>query len=263
MAIIDSIFNSQWLTVLTLGVVLFGLAEAGYRVGLRLHTAKDDARKSQIGGVQGAVLGLLGLLLGFTFAMAAGRYDTRRELVLKEANTIGTTWLRAGLLPEAQRAPVKQLLRDYVDTRLKYEPLVRDPAMLMEGMRLSGEIQNQLWQQAETAAATSPTPITVSFITTLNEMIDTDAERVAAMRGRIPSSVWSLLLLVAGFGCFTSSYGSGAQGARSSFTNFLLPGLISIVVMLIFDLSHSRQGLIGVSQQPMLDLKTSITPKER
>lgn len=259
MTVLDTIFNHQWLMLLTVAVLLFGLAEAGFRIGSNLHLTKDQARKSQISGVQGAVLGMLGLLLGFTFAMAVGRYDTRKELVLKESNTIGTTWLRASLLPEAHRAPVKQLLRDYVDVRLKYQPITRDPAMLAEGMRLSAEIQGKLWKHTEAAAAEAPNPIVASFVTTLNEMIDTDAERVAASRNHIPSGVWLLLLLVAGFGCFTSSYGSGAEGARSAFTAYLLPGLIAVVIMLVFDLSHSRQGIIGISQQPMLDLQSSMS----
>src|SRR5262245_17809846 len=108
------------------------MAEIGFRVGLRLHRAKDEPRRSQIGGVQGAVLGLLGLLLGFTFAMGVSRYDTRRNLVLKEANAVGTTWLRAGFLPEAHRAPVKELLTRYVDLRLKYQTQAGDPVKLAE-----------------------------------------------------------------------------------------------------------------------------------
>src|SRR5262245_25653666 len=109
------IFRNQWLFGLVVAAILAGLAEVGYRVGLRLFTTKDEARRSQIGGVQGAVLGLLGLLLGFTFSMGVSRYELRRDMVLKEANTIGTTWLRAGLLPESHRVPARDLLRQYVD----------------------------------------------------------------------------------------------------------------------------------------------------
>lgn len=257
---LESIFNNQWLLMLFVAVLLLALTEMGYRAGLGLHRAKDEARRGQIGGVQGAMLGLLALLLGFTFSMAVSRYDTRRDLVLKEANAIGTTWLRAGLLPEAQRAPARELLRRYVDVRLKYEALSRDPVQLAEGLRLSAELQNQLWQHAETAAK-EPTPVTVTFIIALNEVIDTDAERIAAGRNQIPTGVWVLLIIVAGFGCFTTSYGAGAYGARSIFTNFFLPVLITIVIILIFDLTHTRQGVIGISQQPLIDLQASIQPK--
>ena len=98
--------------------MLLATTEVGFRFGLRLHAAKDEARKEQIGGIHAAVLGMLGLLLGFTFAMALERYDKRRILVIQEANAIGTTFLRASLLPEAHQAPVEDLLRRYLDLRL-------------------------------------------------------------------------------------------------------------------------------------------------
>src|SRR5207344_1862843 len=97
-----------------------------------------------------------------------------------------------------------------------------------------------------------PTPITATFINALNEMIDTDAERIAAHRNRIPTAVWVLLVLVSSVGCLTSAYGSGAQGARSAFTSFLLPLLITIVIIFIFDLMHTHQGVVSISQQPMV-----------
>ena len=85
------VFDKEWAFACFVAAVLLGLAEFGFRVGLRLFKARDEARRSQIGGVQGAVLGLLGRLLGFTFSMAVNRYELRRDMVLKEANAIGTT----------------------------------------------------------------------------------------------------------------------------------------------------------------------------
>jgi hypothetical protein len=259
--LIDALFNNEWLFLLTVVVIVLAAAEGGVRLGLRLHWSKDEARRAQIGGVQSAVLGLLGLLLGFTFAMGVNRYDAHRNLVFKEANAVGTAWLRTGLLPEAHRAPVRDLLARYVDIRLKYESLAGNPDQLAEGLRLSGDIENQLWQQAEAAVKEAPTLPTMSFVTSLNEVINTDGERVNAARNRIPVGVWVLLLIVAGFGCYTTGYASGAHGARSVFTNFLLPVLIAVVILLIFDLTHSLQGVIGMSQQPLIDLQRSMQAK--
>ncbi len=253
------IVDKEWIFILVVGLVLLGAAELGFRTGFRLHTARDEARKSQIGGVQGAVLGLLGLLLGFTFAMAVGRYDARRTMVLEDANSIGTTFLRAGLLPGNHPEGVRDLLRSYVDIRLAYRTVSDDPTKFAEGLGKSAEIQKALWTHAEAAAKEAPTPITASFIAALNDMIDTDGERVAAGRNHIPPTVWVLVVIVASFGCFTSAYGSGAHGARSNFTSLFLPLLLTIVVGLIFDIDHALQGVIGVSQQPMLELKASIS----
>ncbi len=256
--IMARISGSELAVFLLIIALTLAFAEIGFRLGLGLHATKDAARKGQIGAIQGAVLGLLGLLLGFTFAMAVERYDTRRGLVVQEANALGTTYLRASLLPDAHQAPVKDLLRRYVDLRLKYQPLMDDPAKRAEGMRLSANIEAALWKHATEAAKEAPNDITATFIESLNETIDTDAERIAAMRAGIPSGVWLLLVMVAAFGCVTTSYGAGAEGARSKLGSVFLPLLITVVIVLIFDISHPRVGLIKIGQQPLVDLQQSI-----
>jgi hypothetical protein len=256
--ILARLFSSELAVFLVVLALMLAFAEIGFRLGLRLHVKKDEARKGQIGAIQGAVLGLLGLLLGFTFAMAVERYETRRGLVVQEANALGTTHLRASLLPDAHQAPVKDLLRRYVDLRLKYWPLVDDPAKFDEGKRLVGDIQAQLWKHATEAAKEAPNDITATFIESLNETIDTDAKRVAAMRAGIPTGVWLLLIMVAASGLVTTSYGAGAEGARSKLGSVFLPLLIAVVIVLIFDISHPRLGLIQIGQQPLEDLQQFI-----
>src|SRR5687768_8375623 len=108
-------FSHQGVLAAVVTVVLLAVSEAGYRLGRTPYLANDEPRRSQIGGMQAAVLGMLGLLMGFTFSMGVERFDERRELVVTEANAIGTTWLRAGLLPAAQAQPVRELLLQYVD----------------------------------------------------------------------------------------------------------------------------------------------------
>lgn len=258
--LLSRLFAQQWTLFVFVAVLLLAISEAGFRLGLRLFASKDEGRKTQIGGIQGAVLGLLGLLLGFTFAMAVSHYDGRRGLVLKEANAIGTTWLRASLLPEAHVAPVKDLLRRYTEARLNYQRLADDPAKLAEGLRVCAEIQAELWAHATAAAKEAPNDITATFIVALNETIDVDAERLAAGRASIPAGVWVLVVTVAACGCFTTSYGAGAEGERSKLGGVFLPLLFTVVIVLVFDLSHSRQGVINVSQQPIIDLLQSIQP---
>lgn len=175
-----------------------------------------------MGGVQGAVLGLLGLLLGFTFAMSVGRHDARRGMVVEEANAIGTAWLRAGLLPGDYPEPVKALLRRYVEIRLAGREVADNQVKLAEALAASAEVQDALWAHAEAAAKEAPNAVVVSFINALNTMIDTDVKRVA-VGIHIPVTVWVLVVFVAAFGCFISAYGSGAQGARSYFTSYFLP----------------------------------------
>ena len=232
--------------------------KSGFRAGRRLFVTKDEPRKGQIGGIQGAVLGLLALLLGFTFSMAVGRYENRRDLVLKEANAIGTTYLRASFLPEAQATAVEGLLRSYVDVRLDFYSAGNDSNKIAAAEEETARLQRELWVQTVAAAKEAPSPITATFINALNETIDLDATRLNALRSRVPSAVWLLVLIVAGAGCFASGYGAGASGERTGFSGGMLPVLIAVVITLIADFDRPRQGLISVSQQPLLDLKQSF-----
>lgn len=255
---LSRVFAAEWMLIAVAAALLIGCAELGFRFGFRLHERGDTARIAQIGGIQGAVLGLLGLLLGFTYAMAVNHYDSRRDLVLKEANAIGTTWLRAALLPEQHQRPVRDLLRRYVEVRLAYQKRADDPEALAEGLRLSAEIQAEIWGHATDAANQSPSAMTSLFIVSLTEIIDTDAERVAESRAKIPDGVWLLVFIVAGAGCFTTSYGAGSGGARTKLANVFLPVLLIVVIVLVFDFTHPRRGMIAVSQQPLVDVLRSF-----
>lgn len=253
--------TSQWLVLGILCVLLALAAEAGFRLGFRLHEKGDEARKGQIGGVQGAILGLLGLLLGFTFSMSANRYEARRALVLQEANCIGTTYLRAALLTENRQPAVENLLRRYVDARIDFYEAGEKLARQREVERVTSGLQGELWAHAVGAAKEAPTPVTVSFIDSLNDTIDTDAARVNALRTHVPSAVWLLVLMVSVCGCCVNGYSAGSSGRRNGFASWVLPLMIALAITFIADLDRPRGGMIGISQQPMLDLRESLRPR--
>ena len=248
-------FRQELVFALSLTIVLLGVAEVGYRLGRASTDAGDNTRRPQAGAVSSVMLGLLSLLLGFSFSMALERYTVRRDLVVKEANAIGTTWLRAGLLPAPRPREVKQLLERFADVRLRTYAAADDSVRVAEGLRLCAEIESRLWHHAEESAKEAPNAIVATFIATLNQLIDTDAERIAAARNQVPVGVWAVLLAVALVGCWTSAYTAGSHKVRSPFTSVLLPLLVSMVILLIFDLTHERRGIIGISQQPLIDLQ--------
>jgi hypothetical protein len=235
--------------------VLLAAGEVAYRFGRRSRRDRDDAHRRQISAIRGVMLGLLSLLLAFTFSMAVERYVARRDLVVKEANAIGTTSLRAGMLPEARREEVRRLLSSFVDVRLRMHAAARDPIQLVEGLRQSAEIESKLWRHAEASAKEAPTAVTATFITAMNQLIDTDAERVAAARNQIPAGGWLILSVVAGMSCWMIAYAAGYDGVRSTFTNLLLRLTISMVFLPIFDLTHEHRGMIDISQQPLIDVQ--------
>lgn len=256
--ILSTVFSNQWLVIGITSALLMGMAELGFRFGLRLHHAKDEPRKGQIAGTQGAILGMLALLLGFTLALAASRYEARRGLVLQEANAIGTTYLRAELLPESHQKEVGNLLRQYVDVRLDFYQAGASKPKQAEAERAAARIQSELWKHAVASGKEAPTAMVAAFINALNETIDLDATRMDSLRNHIPGAMWLLVLAMAACGSYANGYGTGASGVRSLFTNVLLPLVIAVAITLIADLDRPRGGLIGINQQPLLDLKQSL-----
>ena len=165
--ILPSIFRNQWLILIVVGILLLALGEVGFRSGLRLFVAKDEPRKGQIVGIQGAVLGMLALLLGFTFSMAVGRYETRRDLVLKEANAIGTTYLRASFLPETHAKAVEDLLRRY-NARLSFDDAGSNHSKIAAAEDEAARLQRELWKHTVAASKEAPSPMTDSFTNSIS-----------------------------------------------------------------------------------------------
>jgi hypothetical protein len=241
-------------------VVLILLAvEAGFRVGRwRLRRAEHE-RETPVGAIVAAILGLLAFLVAFTFGMAASRFEIRRELVLDEANAIGTTYLRAALLPEPHRAEIRTLLREYVDLRLGgVEPGKAAPALAR-----SEELQGRLWAQAVIVAEKNPTPITGLFIQSLNEVIDLHAKRVTlGIRNRIPITIWGALYFTTILAMLGVGYHEGLTSTTRTLATLVLVVTFSGVLWLLADLDRPQEGLIKVSQQAMIDLRKSMTPPE-
>ena len=252
------IFFNQWMVFFVTNSLFFLIAELGYRFGQAYHRRNPDVASGDSGGVQGAVLGLLGLLLGFTFAMAVGRYDARYALTVNEANSIGTTWLRADFLPGQQRAEARDLLTRYAELKSLATSTLDQSSEMREIRKEIGGIQRKLWSLATKVAADTPTPVIASFITTLNETIDFDASNLTAMRNRVPAAVWLLLLVVASSGAWVSGYGCGLAGLRSTFGQIIFPILIGIVITLISDIDRPQKGVIGINKEPINNLLESM-----
>ena len=165
-----------WL-ILVISIGLFLLAtEAGFLLGRRSQAAIGDHSLAQIYTIQGATLGLLALLLGFTFSMAMSRYDTRKQMIMDESNAIGTTFLRAQLLPEPPRQEVSNLLRRYVEVRLEFYEAGNNQKLLREVKDKTERLQNQLWADGAALGEKDPRAVTTGlFWQSLNEMIDLNA----------------------------------------------------------------------------------------
>jgi hypothetical protein len=236
--------------------LLWVALEAGYRYGRWRRTQALEEREQTVGAIVASILGLVALVLGFTFSMVASRFDARRMGVLEEANAIGTTFLRTSFLPESRQVESARLLREYVDARLD---AVEPTGHVEQAIVRSEVLQTELWAQAEAAGKLSPESITTGlYIQSLNQVIDLHTTRLVAARARIPMALWGAL-------CFLSMLGMGAVGYQSALATTRRSPAILVLVMafatvlyLIIDLDRSQGGLFLVSQQPIFDLQKSI-----
>ena len=250
-------------TGLIAGVLLLSMAlaiELGHRLGLRSKGSTNEATRDHISGIQSSILGILALLLGFTFSLSLQRFDSRSEAVVEEANAIGTAYLRVQLLPAAMRTEVRALLRDYLDLRVQASVLTAiDRAERQDLLAKAGRAQNTLWGYAVQALEVDPNAYTPTlFAESVNQLIDNFGKRDAALSRHVPEVV---LLLLYGTFLMTGAivgFSTGIAGHRPSMVSYVLVALIVVLVFIILDLDRPRRGLIEVSQKSLLDLQSSI-----
>lgn len=251
--------TSEALIAVIMMVLLIAATEAGFRAGVKAHSKINEAAKSPVGIISGAILGLLALLLGFTFAMAQSRFELRQQLVMQESNNIGTTYLRSRLLPEPSRTEVARLLRPYVDARLDFYRAGQDQTRLQEVDNRTKELQNQLWSNVQTAIGKDDREVTTGlFIESLNETFDIQVTRRAAMENHVPEIVILLLFIVALVAVLGIGYECGLGGHRHLFTTTMMSLLIVLVIATIIDFDRPRRGIIRVKQNSMIRLQESL-----
>ncbi len=257
--ILDRIYELDMAFLYPLTIVLVGgAAEIGRWIGRRHRGAERPV--SDFGTLAGAALGLLALLLAFSFSMALARYETRRDLVLEEANAIGSTANFALMLPEPVQRPILSLLRDYVAVRVALG-VPFDPAKLDREVARSLELQSRLWQQAIAVSAAAPQSLPdYRFVGSLNEMNNIHERRLTALRNHVPSAVMVILVGVATVAMGFTGYHAGAGGAQRRIANLIMAITVAVLIMLIVDLDRPSHGLIQVPTQALVDTAQGIRP---
>jgi hypothetical protein len=242
-------------------VGMLALMEWGRRLGTRRLLRDLEGARAGLGAVEGALFALLGLLIAFTFSGAAARFDGRRHLIVQEANHVGTAWLRLDVLPAAAQPGLRDLLREYVDSRLAaYRKLADFPAATAELDR-SVELQSRIWKQAVAACETPEGQRALMLVLpALNAMFDIVTDRTTALQTHPPVIVFLMLgalalasALVAGFGM--------AGGKRRSWVHFLgYPLVMAGCVYVIMDLEFPRLGLIRIdgADQLLVDVRQAM-----
>lgn len=250
---------SLWAFCGTTVVVVLLSIEGGYRLGRFRRRNSEEEKEAPVGAIIAATLGLLAFILAFTFGLAASRFDDRRKIVVEEANAVGTTYLRTGLLPDAEadrRVKLRRFLREYVDERLE----VIETGNVEKVLNRTAELHRELWKETELLGRQFPNSIAVGLlIQSMNETIDVHSKRVlVGLQNRLPAVIWGVLYLITILTMTGVGYHEGLSKSRRSPAIVILVLTFAAILTLVADLDRSREGLLTVSQRAMIDLRETM-----
>jgi hypothetical protein len=245
--------NYPWLVFVTAFVLLWFAAWMGGRVSQRRRDLTDELR-TDFGVVLAATLTLLGLIIGFSFSMATGRYDQRKTYEEAEANAIGTEYVRADLLPAAEGAEVRALLRQYTDLRIRFYR-TRDPGDLRQIDLDTARVQGELWAAASKPAMAQPSPVIALAVGGMNDVLNSQGYTQAAWWNRIPVAAWALMFAIAIFCNGLLGYGARQMEPRLF---MVLPLVVAVAFFLIADIDSPRGGVIRVHPQNLESLRAGL-----
>lgn len=250
----------QWFTPLLMLAIALASVEIGYQVGRRVRAAARaravEEVAPQLGMVLGATLGLLGLLLAFSFGATSSRIATRQDVIVKEANAIGTAALRAGLLGDPASREIRRALLAYAEKRVELFE-ARGLGEYFEVERASGEMLPELWLLADKAAKARP-DLVMAVVPPINDVMDVHSERAAVARQHLHPIVLAVLGLLTVVSLGTLGYGCGLAGRAQRVLTGAFALLAAGTLWITVDMDYPRHGLIRVDGSAMTEVAKAL-----
>jgi hypothetical protein len=240
------------------GMIL--MLELGRRVGARQRARISEGGAGGTGAVEAAIFALLGLLIAFTFQGASARFDARRELIVQEANNIGTAWLRIDLLPTGAQSAMRGLFRQYLDSRLETYRKIPDLVAVKAELDRTAQLQNEIWTVAMAGQKESGMAVVAGLMPALNQMFDIVTTRTMAARSHPPTIVFAMLAFMACAAAFMAGHGMSGSKARSWVHSLGFAVILTITVYVILDMEYPRLGFVRVDSfdRVLVDLRKSM-----
>jgi len=255
------IFQNIPLLLLAAATILLVLLsiEAGYRLGVAIHHHLKSDKESPVSVISGAILGLLGFLLAFTFQILYNRFDERKQLVRDEAVAIRTAWLRSDFMQEPDHGKAVTLLKEYVDMRIAAVQS-SDADKMQKALKESDLIQQKLWNMAvANVRKDMNSDVAALYIGSLNEVFSIHSLRITrGLQARAPLGLWLGLYALLVFGMLSIGYQTAVAGSRRTLASIILSISFTIVTVLIISLDRPHSGFFKVSQQPLINLQESM-----
>ena len=242
------------LLVFVLSFLSLSLSEwIGKSFSKRRPLLESEAREG-FGVILGATLTLLALLIGFSFSMATGRYDQRKNYEEAEANAIGTEYVRIGILPAIDPAKVRGLLLNYLDQRVLFYSTPNEEKLSQINIQ-TNKLQTEMWSAVEAATIAQPGPVAALVAAGMNDVLNSQSYTQAAWWNRIPDAAWALMVAISI--CANVMVGFSARTVNP-LLRMILPLVVSIALLLIADIDCPRGGLILVVPQNLISLSQSL-----
>ena len=236
------------LIALGLFVGMVVLLEVGRRIGIRRLRKDPEGAREGVGAAEGAIFALLGLLIAFTFSGAVGRFDNRRNLIVEEANAIGTAYLRVDMVAPDLQPALRNTFRRYLTARLDVYRKIPDMAAVEAALAEVNRLQKDIWGQAVAAsrAPGSHPNVTVLLLPALNAMIDITTTRLMAARMHPPVIIFAMLVALALAAALLAGHGMSKAKTRSWTHVVALSAALSVALYVILEIEYPRLGLIRV-----------------
>jgi hypothetical protein len=256
--------SAELSTVLFSAILFLGMLLAqwiGRRIGRRRIRDDAEGARAGVGVVEGAVFGLMGLLIAFTFSGAAARFDARRALIVEESNAIGTAWLRLDLLPQSAQRALRQGFRDYLDSRLATYRSFSDPVVAGQEWAKSTQLQGDIWALS-VAACREPgmQQAMMLLLPALNQMIDITTTRAMAAEMHPPAIIFGMLFSLTLVAALLAGFAMGGGKSPSWLHMLGFAAVIAITAYVILDIEYPRRGLIRVDRfdHALVDLRAGM-----
>ncbi|MFI5156546.1 MAG: hypothetical protein ACHQEM_10185 [Chitinophagales bacterium] len=249
-----------WAFALIILLLVFITIEIGFRLGVRYRLKMTPGMESPIGIILGAVLGLLGFILAFTFGIVYNRFELRKDLVRQEANAIGRIWMRSDFMSEPDRGKTQDLLNKYIELRVTISE-ISDMNVVNAKVGESARIQRALWNLAVVSAHKDGiSGLVAPFTQSLNDLIDIHLRRLAiGVEDRIPLLIWLALFILLALSMGSVGYLTGVKSDKRSIMTIALALSFTIIFLLISALDRPFIHLFPVSQRPLLDVKATMS----
>jgi hypothetical protein len=249
---------NEWLLVLIVLLALMLVYLAGFTFGKSNFKEKGEKQLRLITTIQTGLLALLGIMLAFSFSLASTRFEKRRELVITESMNIGTSYFRAGLLPDTLKRDLRKLLIEYLNVRTNFYKEGNSEADMVNIQRTARLIQVKLWYKTVTIGRDHPNLNTNANILALNPLIEISGNISSSFQNHVPRFIITLLIFVAACTIFTLGYCHGFSLERNALFAFILNAVICSILLLIIDMDRPTSGFLKADVRSLTELKNEI-----